>query len=282
MTIDTGAARIFPSHAQVEEFLSVAETLLYYVRSLRSALAVGFGSPGFAGEASSSQSTSNALSVVAFEDSLVSQVGSSLPSGALVPGGGGGFVLVDGEEPSSQGGSIRDTRSESTPVLGCVLVGVGRTPPRLGSVLGVVGAEVAAHQSSRNEGIVSGIAVISGVVCRLLCDRDVRQLDGGGLRQQAGRDCLPFPLLVGQPASEVVGESRRPPRCEISTRAVQCSGRSPQPSGSGYRDRVVFPPSGSERLSSLLGLAVDRPVRDEFQREASSILLPCPGSPGGL
>ena len=159
---------------------------------------------------------------------------------------------------------------------------MGRTPPRSCSVRGVVGAEVAAHQSSRNEGIVSGIAVIPGVGCRSLCDRDVRQLNGGGLRQQAGWDGFPFPLIVGQPASEMDGESRCPPRCEASLRAVQCSGRSLQPSGSGYRDRVVSPPLGCERPASSLGLAIDRPIRDEFQREASPILFPCPGSPGGL
>ena len=71
---------------------------MYYVRS---ALVGGFGSPGFAGEISSSQSTLNALSAVAFEDTLVSRVGSSLPFGALVPGGEKGFVLVNGEGPSS-------------------------------------------------------------------------------------------------------------------------------------------------------------------------------------
>ena len=102
---------------------------MYHVYSPRSALAGGFGSPGLAGETSSSQSTSNALSAVAFEDALVSRVGSSLSSSALVLGGEGGFVLVDGEGPYSHGGSIRDTRSRSTPVLGRVSVGVGRTPP---------------------------------------------------------------------------------------------------------------------------------------------------------
>ena len=82
------------------------------------------------------------------------------------------------------------------------------------------------------------VAVISGVGRWLMCDRDVRQLDGDGLRQQAGRDGFLFPFLVGQPASEVGGESRHPPQCQVSPRAVQCSGRSPQSSGSGYRDRV--------------------------------------------
>ena len=86
MTIDTGAARIFPSHVLVKKFVGGGDVLCC-VRSPRSALAGGFGSPGFAGEASSSQSTSNVLSAVAFEDTLVSRVGSSLPSGAFVPGG---------------------------------------------------------------------------------------------------------------------------------------------------------------------------------------------------
>ena len=77
-------------------------------------------------------------------------------------------------------------------------VGVGCTPPRSCRVRDVVGAgEVAAHQSSRNEGNVSGVAVISGVSRHFLCDRDVQQLDGCGLCQQAGRDGLLLPLLVG-------------------------------------------------------------------------------------
>ena len=58
--------------------------VLYRVRSPRSALAGGFGSVGFGGETGSSQSTSNALSAVAFEDTLVPRVGFSLLSGALV------------------------------------------------------------------------------------------------------------------------------------------------------------------------------------------------------
>ena len=149
--------------------------VLYYVCSPCSALAGGFGTPGFAGETSSSQSTSNALFAVAFEGALVSRVGSSLPPGAFVPGSERGFVLLDGEGPSSQGGSIRDARSGSTPVLGRVSVDVGRTPPRSSGDPGVVGAgEVAARQSSQNEGIVSGVAVISGVVvgCHVtaMCD----------------------------------------------------------------------------------------------------------------
>ena len=135
-------------------------------------MAGDLGSPGVAGETSSSQLTLNAHSAVAFEDALVSLVGSSLPPETFVLGGERGFVLVEGEGPS-QGGLIRDTCSRSTPVLRHVLVRVGPTPPRSSSVQSVVGAgKVAAHQSSRNEDIVSGIAVISGVGRRVtaMCD----------------------------------------------------------------------------------------------------------------
>ena len=76
--------------------------VLCFVRSPRSTLTGGFGSPGFTREIGSSQSTSNALSVVAFEDALVSRVGSSFSPGTTVPGG----VLVDGAGPSFQGGSV--------------------------------------------------------------------------------------------------------------------------------------------------------------------------------
>ena len=45
---------------------------------------------------------------------------------------------------------------------------------------------------------------------------------------------------------------------------------------------MVSPSSGGEGPSSSLGLAVDQFVPDESQREAFSVLFPCPGSPGGL
>ena len=212
-----------------------------------------------------------------------SQVGFSLAPGTTVPGDEGGFVLVDGAGPYSQGGSIWDTCSGSIPVLRHVSVWVGRTPPQSLRFRGVVGAEFASHQSFRNEGDVSGIAVISGGGRRSSCDRYVRQLDGCGLRQQAGQNGVLFPLLVGrQSPSEVDRKSRRQPRCEVTTKAVQCSGQSPQPSGSGYRDRVVSPLTGGESSASLLGLTVDQPVRGESQCETSPVLFLCPGSPGSL
>ena len=71
----------------------------------------------------------------------------------------------------------------------------------------MVRGEVVAHQPSRDKSNVSFIAVISGGGRQSSGDRDVRQLDGCGLRQQAGRYGVPVPLLVGQLPSEVDGES---------------------------------------------------------------------------
>ena len=45
---------------------------------------------------------------------------------------------------------------------------------------------------------------------------------------------------------------------------------------------MFSPPAGGERSASALGLIVDRFIHDESQREAASILFPCPGSPGDL
>ena len=147
--------------------------VLCYVRFPRSPLAGDFGATGFAGEVGPARSTSNVLSAVAFEDSLVSRIRSALPPGTPVPGGEGGSILVDGVG-TSHGGSIRDTCSGSTSVLRRISVEVRRTPPRSVCVRGVVGGgEVIAHQSSRNEGNVSGIAVISGDGRRVtvMCDK---------------------------------------------------------------------------------------------------------------
>ena len=85
MTIDTGAARSFLSLEQVEKFLSLAEMFCTMTLPPRSALAGGFGSPGFTGEAGSSQLTSNTLSAVAFEDTLVPRGRFSPPSRCPCP-----------------------------------------------------------------------------------------------------------------------------------------------------------------------------------------------------
>ena len=174
------------------------------------------------------------------------------------------------------GGSIRDTCSGSSPVFGHVLFGVGRSPPRSTRVRGVVGpGEVAAHQSSRNEGAVLGLSVVSRRCHRSSRDSDVRQLDGRGIRQQARGHGFPGPMLVGQPPSDMDGESRHPYRCEVSSRTSQCPGRSPQPSRASFKDRVVSSPSGSEVTASRLGQSVDRPFCYVPQRKTAALLLAC-------
>ena len=161
--------------------------------------------------------------------------------------------------------------------------GVGRSPPRSTHVRCVVGpGKVAAHQSSRDEGSVLGAAVISRRRHRPSRDGDVRQLDGHGVRQQARGHGFPCPMLVGQPPSEMDRESRHPSRCEVSSRAVQCPGRSPQPSRASCRDRVVSLPSGGEVTALRLGRSVDRPLCDEPQCETAPLLLPSSRSTGRL
>ena len=194
-----------------------------------------------------------------------------------------GSVLVDGEGPSFDGGSIRDTCTGSSPVFGRVLFGVGRSPPRSTRVRGVVRpGEVAAHQSSRNEGPLSGSSGISRRRHRSSRDGDVRQLDGRGIRQQTRGHGFPGSVFVDQPPSDMDGEFRRPSRCEVSTRRTQRSGRCPQPSRAGDRDRVISPPSGGEIAVSQVGQSVVRSICGVSQCEAALVLLASPGSPGRL
>ena len=85
--------------------------LLCHGRSPGLALAGDPRSPGFARAAGSSRSSWGALSAVASQGALVPRVRPSLSSGAIATGSETGSVLVDGEGPSFDGGSIRDTCS---------------------------------------------------------------------------------------------------------------------------------------------------------------------------
>ena len=179
------------------------------------------------------------------------------------------------------GGSIRDTCSGSSPVFRRVLFGMGRSPSRSTRVRGVVRpGEVDAHQSSRNEGPLSGSSDFSGSCHRSSRDSDMRQLDGRGVRQQTRGHGFPGSVFVDQPPSEMDREFRRPSRCEVSTRAEQCPGRRPQPSRASSRDIVVSPPSGGEITASCVGQSVDRSFCGVPQRETALVLLASPGSPG--
>ena len=228
MTIDTEAGKVFLFGASREIPDSSGE-LLYHGRSTSSALAGDPRSPGFARVAGSSQSLSDAHLTVAPEGALVPRVSPSLSSGAFATGSEPGPVLVDGEEPSVDGGSIRDTCSGSSPVFGRVLFGMGRSPSRSTRVRGVVRpGKVVAHQSSRNEGSFLRPSGIPRRCHRSSRDSDVRQLDGHGVRQQARGHGFPGFVLVDQPPSETDGEFRHPSRCEVSPRTSQCPGGSPQ------------------------------------------------------
>ena len=176
-----------------------------------------------------------------------------------------------GEGSSVDGGSIRDACSGSSPVFGRVLFVMGRSPSRSTRVRGVVRpGEVAAHQSSRNEGSFLRPSGIPRRCHRSSCDSDVQQLDGRGIRQQARGHGFPGSMLVDQPPSEMDGDFRRPSRCEVSSRTGQCADGCPQPSRASCRDRVVSPPSGGEVTASRLGQSVVRPLR-----RASTRNCPC-------
>ena len=257
--------------------------LLYHGRSPSSALAGDPRSPGVARAAGPSRSPSDALLAVASEGALVPRVRPSLTSSALATGSETGHVLVDGEGSSVDGGWIRDTCSGSSPVFGRVWFGMGRSPSRSTRVRGVVRpGEVAAHQSSRNEGLVSGSSGFSRRCHRSSRDSDVRQLDGRGVRQQTRGHGFPGSVFVDQPPSEMDGEFRRPSRCEVPAMTGQRPSRHPQPSLASSRDRVVSPPSGGEVTASCLGQSVDRSLCDVPQRETAPVLLASPGSPGRL
>ena len=256
-----------PVSSQSREVPYGSGEILFHAISPSSALAGDSGSPGITGAVGSSRSSSDALLAVASEDALVPRVRPSLASGGFAGGSETRSVLVDGEGSPVDGGSIRGTCAGYAPVFGRVFVGVGCSPSRSKLVRGVVcPGEVVAHQSSRNEGPLSGSSGFSRRCSRSPCDRDVRQLHGCGVRQQTGGH----------------GEFRRPSRCEVSTRRVQRPGRCSQPSRASCRDRVVSPPSGGESTSSCVGQSVNRPVCDLPQREAAPVLLACPGSPGRL
>ena len=212
--------------------------LLSYELSPSSALAGDSWSPGFARAVGASRSSSDALLAVAFEDALVPRARPSLSSGGFARGSDTGSVLLDGEGSSLDGGSIWDTCARSSPVFGHVLFRVGRSPPRSTRVWGVVRpGEVAPHQSSRNEGPLSGSSGLSRRRHRSSRDGDVRQLDGRGVRQQTRGHGFLGSVFVDQPPSEMDGEFRRPSRCEVSTRREQRSGRCPQPSQASCRDK---------------------------------------------
>ena len=283
MTIDTGAGKVFPCVARVEKFLSVAErfcalqsppaqlwqVILGHLASLKRLVPHGhlrMRSLHWQLKTHWSPESDPPSLPVALPEEERRDLSWWMVRDHLLTGVRFGTLAPDLHLYSDASSS-----------------GWGRSPPRSKCVRGVVRpGEVAAHQSSRDEGPVPGSSGISRRCHRSPCDCDVRQLDGRGVRQQTRGQGFPGPVFVDQPPSEMDGEFRRPSRSEVSTRREQRPGRSSQPSWASCRDRVVSPSSGGEITASRVGQSVDRPFCDVPQRETAPVLLACPGSSGRL
>ena len=254
---------------------------MYYVRSLRSTLAGDFGTPSFAGEASSSQSTLNALSAVAFEDALVSRVGSSLPV------------------PLSQ--EVREDLSWWV-VREHLLKGVrfGTSSPDLHLYSDASRSGWYAHLLDR---VVSGVwseqekllhinllemkalflalqsfqELVAGRRVTAMCDNlaVVAYINKQGGMVSCSLCSLASQLLRWSESLNVHLDERYLPG--QSNVLADLLSRQDQVIGTDWSSLA-----GGERSASLLGVTVDRSVHEESQREASPILFPCPGSPGSL
>ena len=249
----------------------------------RPALAGVVGTRVIAGEAGSPWETQDAIDTVASEVPLVPRERPSPPPGTPVPAGQGGPLLVDGEGPPPQGDELRNADSGSPPLLRRVTVGVGSSPPRSISVGNMVGTgKLATHQSARDESSVPSHEIVRRRCHQPSSDSNVQQFDGRSLCQQAGGHSLRLPLLVDRATSPMDRVPQCPSGSEVPARAVQCPGRSPQPSELGTGCRMVPPSAGGEETDSNLGVPVAGLVRDTSQREAAPVLLPNPGLPGRL
>ena len=186
MTIDTGAGKVFPSLARVEKFLSVAERFCSMQSPPAQLWQVILGHL-----ASLERLVPHCrLRMRSLQWHLKTQWSPESDPHSLP------VALPEEARRDLSWWMVKDhlltgVRFE-TPALDLhlysdVFVGVGCSPPRSKRVRGVVRpGEVAAHQSSRNEGPVPGSSGISRRCQRSPCDRDVRQLHGCDVRQQTG------------------------------------------------------------------------------------------------
>ena len=183
-----------------------------------------------AGEISSSRETQDALTPVAVENTLVPRNRLSPPPGTSVPAGRGGSGLVDEDHPTARRETLRDSSPGPLTVLGHILIGVGSPPPRPISVGDMVsGGDLFTHQPPRDEGPVPSPSGVQGPGHGPPCDRNVRQLDSGGLCQQTRGHGLRRPLLVDRATNPMVRGQQSPARSEVLAGAVRRPGRSPQP-----------------------------------------------------
>ena len=105
-------------------------------------------------------------------------------------------------------------------------------------------------------------------------DSNVRQLHGGGLRQQAGGDSFRLPLRVDRATSLLDRSPQHTPGSEVPPGTIKRPRGSPQPLQPSTRCEVVPPPAGSEEDHPHLGVSDNRPIRNTPQREVAPVLLP--------
>ena len=189
-----------------------------------------FSAPGFAG--GTTQLSLHALSAVATVDALVSRVGSALAAGAIVTGGKVDLsswilrnCLLDGVFRFGSPAPILHQYSDaSTSGWGSCLLVRSR-------LHGVLEARDVPHLSSQFPGVVFDVALHSDWGHRSSCAHDVWRLAGWlpstcrAVLCPASSACWPVALWCCSSVSTSTSLS-------LSTRAVLCSGGSPQPSGS--------------------------------------------------
>ena len=129
MTIETVAARAYPTVPRIDKFLAMASKFLSCWDPPRPALAVVFGTHVIAGETGPLRKTQNALAPMASEVTLVPGERPSQPPSTSVPSGRGGPPLVDGEGPPTRGDTLRNADPRPPSIIGCVPSGLGSSPP---------------------------------------------------------------------------------------------------------------------------------------------------------
>ena len=104
-------------------------------------------------------------------------------------------LLVDGEGPPTRGHALRNPNPGPPPILGCVLGGLGSSPPRpigVGSM--VTPGELVTHQPPGVKSPVPGTPCVQPSSHRPLSDSDVRQFDCSRLCEQARGERSPTPF----------------------------------------------------------------------------------------
>ena len=171
---------------------------------------------------------------------------------------------------------------QTPPVLGRISVGVGSPPPRSVSVGTMVGpGDLPPHQHPGDESPVPGPEGLQGLSHQPESNGNVRQLHGGSLCLQTGRNSLGLPLRVDRATSPLDGRQQCPPRSEIPLRTIERPRGSAQPLQPGPGGGVVSSPTSGEGHPHM-GIPDHRPIRDTSECEIAPVLLSDPRPSGRL